>query len=126
MAAPAVTRTPNMHRAKMNRSSRVRMEAWRQWPTRREEQRCFTKQNKNRLDSDRPSHGRRLHVLTLLRLWRCCQRFKADKEALRRPIRVVFRVSDTSQRLSPTDFEGLTAGSAPHPFHTSVLTEAFN
>src|SRR5438270_13012801 len=32
MAAPAVTRTPNMHRAKTNRSSRVRMEAWRQWP----------------------------------------------------------------------------------------------
>src|SRR5947209_10281874 len=30
MAAPAVTRTPNMHRAKTNRSSRVRMEAWRQ------------------------------------------------------------------------------------------------
>ena len=27
----AETRTPNMHRAKTNRSSRVRMEAWRQW-----------------------------------------------------------------------------------------------
>src|SRR5882757_8479591 len=40
------------------------MEAWRQWPTRREEQRCFTQQNKNRLDSDRPSHGRPFHSLT--------------------------------------------------------------
>ena len=32
MAAPAETRTPNVHRAKTNRSSRVRMEAWRQRP----------------------------------------------------------------------------------------------
>ena len=31
MAAPAEPRTPNVHRAKNNRSSRVRMEAWRQW-----------------------------------------------------------------------------------------------
>jgi hypothetical protein len=36
MAAPAVTRTPNMHRAKTNRSLRVRMEAWRQCPLGRE------------------------------------------------------------------------------------------
>jgi hypothetical protein len=36
-----------MHRAKTNRSSRVRMEAWRQWSTRRGEknlvQRCQTR-----------------------------------------------------------------------------------
>jgi hypothetical protein len=31
MAAPAELRTPHMHRAKTDRSSRVRMEAWRQW-----------------------------------------------------------------------------------------------
>ena len=31
MAAPAETRTLNLHRAKHHRSSRVRMEAWRQW-----------------------------------------------------------------------------------------------
>jgi hypothetical protein len=32
--------------------------------TRRENKRCFTKPVKNQLDSDRPSHGRPLHVLT--------------------------------------------------------------
>jgi hypothetical protein len=31
VAAPAETRTPNLHRANKNRSSRVRMEGWRQW-----------------------------------------------------------------------------------------------
>ena len=39
---------------RINRSSRVRMEAWRQWLTRQ----------KKSLDSDRPSHGRRYHSLT--------------------------------------------------------------
>jgi hypothetical protein len=61
MAAPAETRTPNVHRANQNRSSRVRMRAWRQWPTRRERKPCSAKPEKNPLDSDRPSHGRRLH-----------------------------------------------------------------
>ena len=32
MAAPAEPRTPNLHRANEDRSLRVRMEAWRQWP----------------------------------------------------------------------------------------------
>jgi hypothetical protein len=31
VAAPAETRTPNWHRANQHRSSRVRMEGWRQW-----------------------------------------------------------------------------------------------
>jgi len=31
VAAPAETRTPNLHRANQHRSSRVRMEGWRQW-----------------------------------------------------------------------------------------------
>jgi hypothetical protein len=43
MAAPAEPRTPNMHRAEMNRSSRVRMEAWRQWSTWREKNLCPAK-----------------------------------------------------------------------------------
>src|SRR2546429_4512018 len=60
-AAPAETRTPNMHRPKTNRSSRVRMEGWRQWLTRPERKPCLAKREKNSLDSDRPSHGRRLH-----------------------------------------------------------------
>ena len=33
--------------------------------TRREKKSLFPKHDKNRLDSDRPSHGRPLHVLTL-------------------------------------------------------------
>src|SRR5690348_11637353 len=45
----------------MNRSSRVRMEAWRQWPLGGRKKRCFTKRKQNRLDSDRPSHGRPVH-----------------------------------------------------------------
>jgi len=31
VAAPAETRTPNLHRATKDRSPRVRMEGWRQW-----------------------------------------------------------------------------------------------
>jgi len=31
VAAPAETRTPNLHRANQHRSLRVRMEGWRQW-----------------------------------------------------------------------------------------------
>ena len=47
--------------AQLQESSRVRMEAWRQWPTRREKKACPTKREKNLLDSDRPSHGRPFH-----------------------------------------------------------------
>ena len=61
MAAPAETRTPNLHRANQHRSSRVRMEAWRQWPLGGRTKPCSMKPVKNRLDSDRPSHGRPLH-----------------------------------------------------------------
>src|ERR1051326_4130908 len=64
VAAPAVTRTPNLHRAK-NRSLRVRMEGWRQWRLGRGEKPCPTKKQKNPLDSDRPSHGRPFRSLTI-------------------------------------------------------------
>ena len=37
------------------------MEAWRQWPLGGRTKPCSTKLVKNRLDSDRPSHGRPLH-----------------------------------------------------------------
>jgi hypothetical protein len=37
----------------------VRMEAWRQWPLGGRKKLCSIKPAKNRLDSDRPSHGRR-------------------------------------------------------------------
>ena len=54
-----------MHRAETNRSSRVRMEAWRQWPLGGKRKTLSNRKNKrNPLDSDRPSHGRPLHVLT--------------------------------------------------------------
>jgi hypothetical protein len=43
--------------SEQNRSSRVRMEAWRQWPLGGRKKPCLTKKQKNRLDSDRPSHG---------------------------------------------------------------------
>src|SRR5205807_9785074 len=44
-----------------DRSHRVRMEGWRQWRLGRREKPCPSKKQKNPLDSDRPSHGRRLH-----------------------------------------------------------------
>jgi site-specific recombinase XerC len=51
--------TPNMHRAKTNRSSRVRMEAWRQWLTWPvNKKHCSMKPVKKPLDSDRPSHDK--------------------------------------------------------------------
>src|SRR5437660_12911895 len=53
-----------MHRAKRIRSTRVRMEAWRQRRTGEKEKTCLTKKLKNRLDSDRPSHGRPLRSKT--------------------------------------------------------------
>ncbi len=65
VAAPAATRTPNLHRANKIAPSRVRMEGWRQWRLDGREKPCPTKKQKNPLDSDRPSHGRRLHSLTL-------------------------------------------------------------
>jgi hypothetical protein len=40
----------------------VRMEAWRQWPLGGRRKPCSMKPVKNRLDSDRPSHGRRLDL----------------------------------------------------------------
>jgi hypothetical protein len=61
VAAPPATRTPNWHRANQNRSSRVRMEGWRQGKLGRRDQPCPTKKHKNPLDSDRPSHGRPFH-----------------------------------------------------------------
>jgi hypothetical protein len=44
-----------------NRSLRVRMEGWRQCNDSAGEKPCPTKNKSNPLDSDRPSHGRRLH-----------------------------------------------------------------
>ena len=52
----------------MNRSSRVRMEAWRQRPLGGRRKPCSMKLAKNRLDSDRPSHGRRLRSLRIGRM----------------------------------------------------------
>src|ERR1700687_5557493 len=56
VAAPTETRTPNWHRANIAHK-RVRMEGWRQ---RRpgSNAKPTGKKKKNRLDSDRPSHGR--------------------------------------------------------------------
>jgi len=59
------TRTPNLHRAK--RSSRMRMEGWRQRRLGRREKPCSTKRQKNQLDSDWPSHGGRFHQLRTVR-----------------------------------------------------------
>jgi hypothetical protein len=60
VAAPAETRTPNLHRATRSliesADGRVATVA-----TRLEKKACPTKKQKSRLDSDRPSHGRRLH-----------------------------------------------------------------
>src|SRR5437764_11587308 len=60
VAAPAETRTPNLHQRKIAHR-RVRMEGWRQcWRLGRREKSCPTKKQKNPLDSDRSSHGRAL------------------------------------------------------------------
>ena len=59
VAAPAETRTPNWHRAKIRSSRRVRMEGWRQ-SDRFDAWRLNVQKGKNQLDSDRPSHGRDL------------------------------------------------------------------
>jgi hypothetical protein len=63
VAAPAETRTPNLHRAK---TSLIKACGWKGGDSGGSagEQLCGTKKRKNRLDSDRPSHGRRLHSLT--------------------------------------------------------------
>src|ERR1700693_5426838 len=56
VAAPTETRTPNWHRATMAQQ-RVRMEGWRQ---RRPGSNAKPpgRKKKNRLDTNRPSHGR--------------------------------------------------------------------
>src|SRR5262249_16220236 len=60
MAAPAETRTPNLHRAKRFAPRECE---WKHgdsgYSARRKP--CRTKTQTNSLDSDRPSHGRRLH-----------------------------------------------------------------
>ncbi len=63
MAAPAEPRTPNLHRAKRIAPREC---GWKHGDSgsSAREKRCSTKQKQNRLDSDRPSHGRRLHSLT--------------------------------------------------------------
>ena len=62
MAAPAETRTPNLHRAKKSliESADGRMASV---ATRRGKI-LSNKKGKELLDSDRPSHGRRLHSST--------------------------------------------------------------
>jgi hypothetical protein len=57
--------------SEMNRSSRVRMEAWRRWSTRREKRTCSTKPEKNCIDSDRSSQGRLLRSESPLRDFEC-------------------------------------------------------
>ena len=65
MAAPAETRTPNLHRANESllESANGSMATV---ANSAEEKPCPTKQKKNRLDSDRPSHGRRFRYLVEL------------------------------------------------------------
>jgi len=64
VAAPAETRTPNLHRA--NKIA-PRECGWKDGVSgdSAKEKACPTKIQKNPLDSDRPSHGRRLHSLRL-------------------------------------------------------------
>jgi hypothetical protein len=52
----------------MNRSLRVRMEAWRQWPPGGGDEVMTNTNHKNQLDSNRPSHGRRFHSLTVYQM----------------------------------------------------------
>src|SRR5208337_753578 len=60
MAAPAEPRTPNMHRAKRIAPREC---GWKHGDSGHSagEKSCSMKPDKNRLDSDRPSRGRRLH-----------------------------------------------------------------
>src|ERR1700693_4877224 len=62
-AAPAEMRTPNLHRATIAQQ-RVRMEGWRQ---RRpgSNAKPTGKKKKNRLDTNRPSHGRTWPITSL-------------------------------------------------------------
>jgi hypothetical protein len=63
MAAPAEPRTPNMHRAN-DRSHKSADGSMATVATRQEKKTCPTR-DKDPLDSDRPSHGRRLHSVSL-------------------------------------------------------------
>jgi hypothetical protein len=61
VAAPTETRTPNLHRAKIAH----RECGWKDGDSGDSagEKPCPTKKQKNPLDSERPSHGRRFHAL---------------------------------------------------------------
>jgi hypothetical protein len=63
MAAPAEPRTPNVHRAKQIAPREC---GWKHGDSGHSagEKTCLIKTDKNQLDSDWPSHGRRLHSLT--------------------------------------------------------------
>src|SRR5271169_5501912 len=58
MAAPAEPRTPNMHRAKRIAPRECGWKHGDSGHSAGREKPCPTKKRKNRLDSDRPSHGR--------------------------------------------------------------------
>ena len=58
VAAPAETRTPNMHRAKRIAPRECGWKHGDSGYSAGREKTCRTKKQKNRLDSDRPSHGR--------------------------------------------------------------------
>jgi hypothetical protein len=63
VAAPAETRTPNLHRARIAHQEC----GWKgsdSGPLGRRTNLVLREKRKNPLDSDRPSHGRRLHALT--------------------------------------------------------------
>jgi hypothetical protein len=64
IAAPAETRTPNVHRAKRIAPRECEWKHGDSGNSAGREKPCPTKRQKNPLDSDRPSHGRRLHSLT--------------------------------------------------------------
>ena len=63
MAAPAETRTPNLHRAKRFAPRECEWKHGDSGYSAEEKPLCLRKTTKNALDSDRPSHGRRLHKL---------------------------------------------------------------
>src|SRR5271155_4399583 len=67
VAAPTETRTPNWHRANQNRSSKSADGRVATVATGARGKTCPTKKQKNPLDSDRPSHGRPLHALTMVK-----------------------------------------------------------
>src|SRR5438105_1460773 len=70
MAAAAELRTPNMHRAKRIAPRECGWKHGDSGERARTKKTCLTKKLKNRLDSDRPSHGRRL------RSFECCGEFR--------------------------------------------------